>query len=445
MTAAAEIQPYNRSFGQGVSRAPVSQATAIEQQRAIAEVQAAVVVAQSCPRDMAAAESEMEYVCGRLDMAEQAFYQVDNRGTGPSVHLMRELARIWGNVDYGVKELHRDDEKGVSEVQAFSWDIQKNTRSSRTFINPHARMKGKGAARARVQLVDLQDIYLSNQNVGARAVRECISTILPTWFTEKAQEICRRTLEHGEGEPLQDRIEKMVAWFGQMGVSIQQLEVRAKKARGAWDAQDVAQFKIAGKSIKAGEAQKDELFPPIEAASSTSDEIAAAPAKEATKVTQQETRDGDGDTKKAETEVAESPTADPAPGPQDDPGQDGGNEQSQGAEPSAGATLPSDPADQETPHPEAKPRNARRSALESRLFGLIGDIKPKLTDDDRITMYRAVVGRPGVKGTDYLSDREVGEVSDQLFEWQQASELDAKVRDIINAADSAEAEGTQAK
>lgn len=243
-------------------RAPASQATSIEQSRAIADVQAAVTVAQNCPRDMAEAEREMEYVCGRLDMAEQAFYQVTNRGSGPSVHLMRELARIWGNVDYGVKELARNDDKGESEVLATCWDMQKNTRSSRTFIVPHQRMR----AGARVELVDLTDIYLNNQNVGARAVRECIQTILPRWFTEKAQDICRSTLEHGEGEPLRDRIAAMTDWFrDKIGVSQQQLEARIGRKRGAWTAEDVAQMKIAGKSIMAGEANRDELFPPVAA------------------------------------------------------------------------------------------------------------------------------------------------------------------------------------
>ncbi|GJO50173.1 hypothetical protein NJB1604_35730, partial [Mycobacterium marinum] len=249
--------------------AAASQATSIEQSRAIADVQAAVTVAQNCPRDMADAEREMEYVCSRLDMAEQAFYQVTNRGSGPSVHLMRELARIWGNVDYGVKELARNDDKGESEVLATCWDMQKNTRSSRTFIVPHQRMR----AGARTQLVDLTDIYLNNQNIGARAVRECIQTILPRWFTEKAQDICRHTLEHGEGEPLQDRINTMVTWFrDKIGVTEKQLEARLGKKRGAWSAEDVAQMKIAGKSITAGEVGRDEIFPPIDA--ETVDEIA---------------------------------------------------------------------------------------------------------------------------------------------------------------------------
>lgn len=282
MTASTEIRPRG-SFNPPAPRAAnISQATAIEQSRAIAEVQASVVVAQSCPRDMNEAEREMEYVCGRLDMAEQAFYQVTNRGTGMSVHLARELARIWGNVDYGVKELHRDDEKAISEVQAFAWDIQKNTRSSRSFINPHQKMATRDGVKQRINLDDLQDIYLSNQNIGARAVRECIQTILPRWFTEKAQNLCHQTLEHGEGKPLQARIAALIKAFEGLGVTEKQLAARLDKPSDAWTPEDLAQLTIAGQSIRRGEAQRDELFPPLTAKSSTADEIAPAATEKQT-------------------------------------------------------------------------------------------------------------------------------------------------------------------
>lgn len=247
-----------------------SQATAVEQARAVAEVQAAVVVAQQVPRDLGRAEAEMRDTCGRLSMAGRAFYSVPNRGTGPTVHLMRELARIWGNVQYGVQELRRDDDAGISEVQAFAWDVQTNTRSTRTFIAPHARMKG----RDRQKLTDLGDIYLSNQNVGARAVRECIATILPTWFTEEAQDRCRATLEKGEGKPLPERITTMVGLFGEQGIKIDQLEARTGKQRSAWGAGEVASLAVDYTSITRDGLDKDEIFPPRRV---TADEIAKAP------------------------------------------------------------------------------------------------------------------------------------------------------------------------
>lgn len=239
----------------------ISQATAIEQSRAVAEVQAAVIVAQNVPRDMQRAIAEMRESCGRMAMAEQAFYAVPNRGTGASVHLARELARIWGNIEHGSHELRREDDAGVSEVQAFAWDKQTNTRTSRTFIAPHERMKGG----ARQRLTDLGDIQNNNNNVAARAVRECILNVLPRWFTEEAQNICRNTLEHGEGKPLSQRIDEMVNAFKGIGISGKQIESKLEKKRGQFDAGDVAQMGIVYTSITRDGLSKDEVFPPEDA------------------------------------------------------------------------------------------------------------------------------------------------------------------------------------
>jgi hypothetical protein len=241
----------------------VTQSTVIEQARAVAEVQAAVTVAQNVPRSMDRANHEMRDSCGRLTLAQRAFYSVPNRGNGPSVHLARELARIWGNLDYGVKELRRDDDLGESEVIAYAWDQQANVRSVRSFIVPHAKMKKVNGKLERQPLVDLNDIYLSNQNVGARAVRECIFTVLPTWFTEEAQDICRRTLEHGEGVPHEERITKMIAAFKAIPVTVDQLEAKIGRERGAWTAADVAQMTVVYQSITRDHVPVDEEFPPI--------------------------------------------------------------------------------------------------------------------------------------------------------------------------------------
>lgn len=446
MTASTEIRQFHPGGAPAPRPTAISQATAIEQSRAIAEVQAQVVVAQSCPRNMAEAEAEMEYVCGRLDMAEQAFYQVTNRGTGPSVHLARELARIWGNLDFGVKELHRSDEKGESEIQAFAWDIQKNSRSVRSFIVPHQRMR----AGARVDLTDLQDIYLNNQNIGARAMRETIFSILPRWFTEKAQNICHNTLKNGEGKPLQERIAALIKAFEGIGISEKQLEERAEKKRGTWTPEDLAQLTVAGQSIRRGEAQKDELFPPIEAETATESEIAPAAPAEPEKKTR---------ARKSKAKSEDVP----------EPGHDGGNEQSQGAEPSSGANPETDSADQEpgdpdgdatalaaeaaeqnadvpppppepepTPEPEQAPPPRERSktaeARVGRLFALLNEIKPPLEREDRITIYRAILKRQDINSTNDVEDTEVGKLCDQLFEWRRFDVLNDRVRDVLNEA-----------
>ncbi|WP_199562104.1 hypothetical protein [Micromonospora deserti] len=251
-----------------------TQTTAVEQARAVAEVAAAVQVAQQNPRDMGRAWAEMKAACGRLGLASRAFYSVRNRGSGPSVHLARELARIWGNLDHGVHELHRDDERGMSEIRAYAWDQQTNVRSSRTFQVPHARMSNG----QRKPLVDLQDVYLNNQNIGARAVREAIFTVLPADFVAEAQDLCRQTIERGDGKPLVDRVTDMVTAFAGIGVRVLQIEDRLGRKRGQWTAADVADLGVVFQSIRRGELSVDDEFP----ARVTGDEItaqaAAAPA-----------------------------------------------------------------------------------------------------------------------------------------------------------------------
>lgn len=234
----------------------ITQTTAVEQARAVAEVAAAVRVAQDNPRNRDRAVGEMKETCGRLAVANRAFYSVPNRGSGPSVHLARELARIWGNVRYGVHELSRNDDTGMSEVRAFAVDLETNVESTRTFQVPHERMKNK----RREKLVDLGDVYLNNQNIGARAVRECLFTVLPTWFTEEAQDLCNNTLRNGEGESLEERIEKMVAAFREFDVTRQQLEDRLGRKRGQWTAGEVAQATVIYTSLRRGETTAKDEF-----------------------------------------------------------------------------------------------------------------------------------------------------------------------------------------
>jgi hypothetical protein len=238
-----------------------TQATAVEQARAVAEVAAAVQVAQQCPRDIRRAWAEMEDACRRSGLAEAAFYSVPNRGRGPSVHLARAIALIWGNHDSGVHELSRDDARGMSEIRAYAWDQQTNVRTSRTFQVPHLRMVKVKGEQTRQPLIDLSDVYLNNQNIGARALRECIFATLPRDYVDRAQDVCRETLQNGDGTPLLDRIAKMVEVFGKIGVTPARIEARLGRTRGHWTSVDVADMQVVIKSISKNETTADAEFP----------------------------------------------------------------------------------------------------------------------------------------------------------------------------------------
>lgn len=242
------------------SSAIASQATVVEQSRAVAEVQAAVIVAQQVPRHIDDARAQMRLSCEMTGMAERAFYRFPRAGgtvSGPSVYLARELARCWGNVQYGISELRRDDIAGESEMQAWAWDVQTNTRSSSTFIVPHKRDK-KGGPQV---LTDLRDIYENNANQGARRLREAIFSILPKWFTAEAEQICTSTLEKGDGKPLEDRIAGAIAAFDKIGVDRVRLETKLGRDADRWTAFDIAQLMVTHRSLQRREVTVEDEFP----------------------------------------------------------------------------------------------------------------------------------------------------------------------------------------
>lgn len=260
--------------------ARVGQATAVEQSRAAAEVQAQVIVAQQCPRDVQAALRAMRDSCQQKRLAERAFYRFSRGGqqvSGPTVHLARELARIWGNVTYGISEMSRDDEHGQSEMQAYAWDLQTNTRSSQIFIVPHMRDKKGGPER----LVDLRDIYENNTNHGARRLRQAIWAILPPWFVDEAVDLCTKTLTEGGGVPLEQRIRKALdAFDADYRVSEEQLARRLGRPVSRWTAHDVAQLTIVYKSLQRGETRVEDEFAeaPVTAEEITGQATAEPPA-----------------------------------------------------------------------------------------------------------------------------------------------------------------------
>lgn len=256
-----------------------TEAAGIERARAVAEVQAMVLVAQQCPRNVAAALARMEESCSQMGMAEKAFYSYSRGGgavSGPTVHLMKELARVFGNTTYGISELRRDDQRRESEVQAWAWDLETNTRAVQNFIVPHKRDKRGGA----VELTDLRDIYEATANSGARRLREAIKSVLPVWFVERAEELCRQTLAGGKGDkPLAERIAGAIKAFEKdLGVTVDQMEQRVGRPSGKWTVHDVTQLTVTYRAIQKNEMDAEDAFPPVRV---TAEELTAAPESEA--------------------------------------------------------------------------------------------------------------------------------------------------------------------
>lgn len=307
------VANLNTALGTRAVSPAASQSTTIEQSRAVAEVQSMVVVAQNCPRDEASAIQKMREACGRIALAELAFFKFPRGGStvqGPSVHLARELARCWGNINYGVSELDRDDVAAKSEMVAYAWDVQTNARAATNFIVPHKRDKKGGAE----TLVDMRDIYENNANNAARRLREMIFSVLPKWFVEEAKALCRETLEKGEGEkPLTQRIADAIAALEKFGVSRERIEAKVGAKSAAWTPVDLANLAVAYRSLRSKEVTIEEEFPPIAAAKldeALKGDAAAAGAQDAEQKVDETSADGEGEADQVAADAARSRTDD---------------------------------------------------------------------------------------------------------------------------------------
>ncbi len=230
---------------------------AIEASRAIAEAQGKLVIAKRFPRDEIASYNRVAQACQRKGIAQKAFYSYNRGGStvsGPTIRFAEELARCWGNIDYGIKELSQDD--GKSEMQAYAWDLETNAISIQNFTNPHVREVGGKAKK----LTSQRDIYEINANMGARRLRARILAILPTDLVDMAIEECRKTLVGRNDEPLIDRVKKMVIEFSKLGVTQEQIERRLGRKIDTMTADDFADYIGIYNAIKQGESKVHDWF-----------------------------------------------------------------------------------------------------------------------------------------------------------------------------------------
>lgn len=247
-TGPALVNPFERGDNMP---AHVSAGTVmIEEARAIAEVKGKLSVAKMFPRNEALAFQKAMDSCRRPSLAAAANWKYKRGGqnlSGPSIRLAEELARVWGNIDYGIRELSRKE--GVSEMEAYCWDMETNTISSQKFTVRHLRDKTEGAA----ELTSERDIYEVTANMGARRLRARILAILPPDLVEAAVDQCRKTIANeGADLPIADRVKNVVTAFGKLGITVPMLETYLGHKLDAMLPEDFADLSEVRTSIKDG-------------------------------------------------------------------------------------------------------------------------------------------------------------------------------------------------
>lgn len=197
----------------------------VEKTRALQEVQAAIFMARQFPRDEAKASRKILEAGKRLSLAEKAIYCYPRGGQqikGASIRTAETIAKYWGNLSYGIKELSQNAGEHSSEMMAYCWDLESNVRVERIFKVQHIRDTKNGAK----LLSDARDIYEKTANDGARRLRAAILEVLPADIVEDFLKVCEKTIEGSSDKPIKDRVQDMLQKFEELGVTQDMIEQR---------------------------------------------------------------------------------------------------------------------------------------------------------------------------------------------------------------------------
>lgn len=267
MQTIAAQNPFHERESQELA-VPKNAVAQNEGDRAMHEVQSAMVIAKKFPRDQVQAMDRILQSCTRKTLAEGALYSYNRGGTdvtGPSIRLAEAIAQHWGNIQFGVREL--EQKPGIeSVVEAYAWDLETNTKQSRTFTVPHKRFTKSGSK----VLTDSRDIYELVANNGARRLRACILSVIPGDVIEESVRQCEITLtQHADTSP--EAIKKMLDTFlNDYGVDESMIQKRIGMRPESIRPAQMVQMKKIYASLRDGMSKPADWFEVNEPAATTS-------------------------------------------------------------------------------------------------------------------------------------------------------------------------------
>jgi hypothetical protein len=230
--------------------------TTIESNRAVSEAQAMVIMAKRFPRDPVEATERILNEFQRTSLAEVSMYSYSRGGTeisGMSIRGAEAIARHYGNLDCGVKELSQAD--GKSEMMSYCVDLESNYRQVRVFSVSHVRHTKKGQYR----LEDPRDIYEASMNQAARRLRAVILAVIPSDIIEAAMAQAEQTLK-AKADTSPDALRKMVEAFAQFNVTKAQIEKRIQRKLESITAAQVISLRKIYNSLKDGMSSAGDWF-----------------------------------------------------------------------------------------------------------------------------------------------------------------------------------------
>jgi len=233
-------------------------------QREKTEIESAIVVAKRFPRDEAAAYTKIIRSCQRPGFAEGARYAFPRGGkqvSGPSVKLAREMARVWGNIRYGLRIVSVDEQN--VHIRAYALDLETNGYVEAE--DQFARLiQRKRNGRTEWVEPDERDLRELTNRRGAVLVRNCILQLIPPDVTEEAERTAVETLtKAARNEIAQDKgaaIRRLALAFDQIGVTSAMLADHLEHDLELITEDELADLRGVYTSIRDGNSKRSDHF-----------------------------------------------------------------------------------------------------------------------------------------------------------------------------------------
>ena len=246
------------------------------------EIQSAIVAAKRFPRNEQSAFVRAVNSFTRLTMAEGATYNFPRGGKtveGPSVDCARELARVWGNIRYGLRVVSQSSER--MHIKAYALDLETNTYvEAEDEFSKLIQRRDKYSGETKWIQPDERDLRELMNRRGAIAIRNCTLQVLPSDLVDDVLKTAKHTLQRDATSALEknrdDIVKQLVVMFDRQGVSVSMLEAYLGHKLDVVTADEVAALKQILQSIRDGVAKRDEFFKFDVAQSSEPQSVTAA-------------------------------------------------------------------------------------------------------------------------------------------------------------------------
>lgn len=229
------------------------------------EIQSAIVSAKQFPRNEVAASLNVTKSFARVSVAECARYSFPRGGktiSGPSVDCARELARVWGNLRYGLRIVNLTDES--VHIRGFAVDLESNSQTE--YEDQFKRLIQRRGRDGETRWVepDERDLRELIGRRGAILIRNAILSLLPPDLIDNALATADKTLRGMASGELkasrEDVVKNLAGRFDAHGVSVAMLEGYLGHALADANADEVADLKAVGKSLADGVTRREDHF-----------------------------------------------------------------------------------------------------------------------------------------------------------------------------------------